>query len=122
MLLSTSAGRADCADADLYGAASVWTMAAPNLGFVGAEMLTEDQKNSCYPIARPGACRRPGWKCNPAAVSTLPVWTLHVMPSPSVPSAFSVMTVAPPAPRGTSPSAAPELLELFGVHGNHTAL
>src|SRR2546423_11541726 len=32
--------------------------------------------------------------CNPAAVSALPVWTLQVMPSPSVPSALSVMTAA----------------------------
>src|SRR5438309_5359721 len=32
--------------------------------------------------------------CNPAAVSALPVWTRQVMPSPSVPSAFSVITAA----------------------------
>src|SRR5436305_9018378 len=32
--------------------------------------------------------------CNPAAVSALPVCTRHVMSSPSVPSAFSVMTAA----------------------------
>src|SRR4029078_2453417 len=37
--------------------------------------------------------------CNPAAVSALPVWTLHVRPSPSVPLAFSVMTAASGAAR-----------------------
>src|SRR5688572_20427043 len=32
--------------------------------------------------------------CSPAAMSALPVCTLHVMPSPSVPSALSVITAA----------------------------